>query len=102
MLNHTQYNTDNISAKLDLNPKYLNPELEFLMNVATNQRKILNDKLNNGSLSYAKILDAKIAMEIHRETLRLTDSILWHQKQIILNDFDMSYFIHAHEHWVSY
>lgn len=102
LLDHNLFNTEFISEQFDLNPIILNYELEQLLKTATDQRKRLNDKLNEGSLKYAKILDATIAMELHRETLRLTNSILWHEKQILLDGFDMSYFINAHEHWVSY
>lgn len=97
-------NTLHIEQKdeVDLNPLILNLELERLKKVAEEQRKLLNDRLNEGTLGCAKILDSKIASEINDETLRLIISTPWHERQINLANFDMSYFINAFEHWVSY
>lgn len=87
---------------LDLDPRIVNPELQRLNSIAEEQRKLLNEKLDNGTLGYAKTMDVQDGMIITQDLQHLMDSLFFKVKQDKLKNFDLSYFIKAFENWVQY
>jgi len=89
-------------AELDLDPRIVNPELQRLNSIAEEQRKLLNEKLDNGTLGYAKTMDVKGGVIITQDLQHLMNSLFFQVKQDKLKNFDLSYFIKAFENWVQY
>jgi len=87
---------------VDLNPKLINIQLQQLQEIAEHQRKILNTKLDTGTLGYSKNLDPIKATILNCEIQRLMTFDVFKDKQHLLHNFDLSYFIDAFENWVSY
>lgn len=68
------------------------------------QRKQLNEKFDNKTLSLAKNLSVNSGKQLEYifKLVRKSEIFEWDKKQYYLKDFDMSIFINAFENWVNY
>lgn len=89
-------------SSVNLDPRFINEDLQRLQQAAEEQRKLLNAKLDAGTLGYAKNFDVNQGTLLNTEIQRLIMSAEWLDRQNKIANFDMSYFIEAFENWVTY